>query len=322
MIILPVIRLFVFCLILFLAYEASAQTSSKYDSTIITAGKKSFSESPEELHVKPLDAIAGFPGLMYNQFSSLFRLESGDIPYIAGGIVITAGLFSADKYFDDRVRNLKVNHNWVNAISPEITEFGGNYGFLFAGLFAGASAVTGSGKGVETSMFLFEATLSSGLWCRAGKLLAGRERPSAVYNSRGNGSGKWFGPVQEIRNPNKKSVSSFDAFPSGHTATAFSIATVFAEQYNSTPVVPIISYTLASVVGITRMIEHTHWASDIFVGAAIGYLCGKSTVAFNHKRINTGKQYARGKEKKREVQVTFYPQVTDYSKGAGMLLTF
>ena len=35
---------------------------------------------------------------------------------------------------------------------------------------------------------------------------------------------------------------------------------------------PIISYGLASLVGISRIIEDTHWASDVFVGAVLGYL--------------------------------------------------
>ena len=73
-------------------------------------------------------------------------------------------------------------------------------------------------------------------------------------------------------------MAFFDAFPSGHTSTAFSIATVFAYQYADKPFVAPFAYTMASLVGITRLIEHDHWASDVFAGACIGYLCGKQVV--------------------------------------------
>ena len=49
-----------------------------------------------------------------------------------------------------------------------------------------------------------------------------------------------------------------DAFPSVHTGAAFSIASVFAMQYNQTPLVPIIAYATATLVSSSRMTEHTH----------------------------------------------------------------
>jgi len=71
-----------------------------------------------------------------------------------------------------------------------------------------------------------------------------------------------------------ETCSAFDAFPSGHTATAFSIATVFATQYKDIKAIPVICYSTATLVGISRLTEHEHWASDVFVGGIMGYLCG------------------------------------------------
>jgi membrane-associated phospholipid phosphatase len=104
--------------------------------------------------------------------------------------------------------------------------------------------------------------------------------------------GKWWGPFAQYDQdlPVYKSVSSFDAFPSGHTAAAFSIATVFASQYSNIKAIPIISYTMATLVGISRLTEHQHWASDIFVGGLIGYVCGKEVVGHynnTHKNPDT-----------------------------------
>lgn len=46
---------------------------------------------------------------------------------------------------------------------------------------------------------------------------------------------------------------------------------------------PYVMYSLAGIVAITRLIEHEHWASDVFVGGIIGYLCGRQVVAHEKK---------------------------------------
>ncbi|TAL76684.1 MAG: phosphatase PAP2 family protein, partial [Bacteroidetes bacterium] len=94
----------------------------------------------------------------------------------------------------------------------------------------------------------------------------------------------------------------FDSFPSGHTATAFSIATVFASQYNDTKAIPILSYSLASLVGISRLTEHEHWASDVFSGALLGYLCGKQVVSHfkkTHQNVFTSVSSKPGNKSER-----------------------
>ncbi|MCX6165896.1 MAG: phosphatase PAP2 family protein [Ignavibacteriae bacterium] len=155
--------------------------------------------------------------------------------------------------------------------------------------------------------------LNSGLWIRFGKLLAGRERPSAAYEYSHHPSGIWRGPIHQLTNEEKRSVASYDAFPSGHTATIFSIATVFAEQYKDIPIVPIISYSFATIVGISRMIEHTHWASDVFLGGVIGYLCGKTTIDFYRQK----EHYTNKK-----IKFAFIPSITPQNYGADVVMNF
>ena len=66
------------------------------------------------------------------------------------------------------------------------------------------------------------------------------------------------------------------AFPSGHTSLAFSIATPIATEYKNIDIVPPLAYGLASLVGWSRMNDNAHWASDVFMGAALGYFTGKA----------------------------------------------
>jgi len=68
------------------------------------------------------------------------------------------------------------------------------------------------------------------------------------------------------------------SFPSGHTSTAFAVATVWARVYADTPWVGVVSYTTAALVGISRMHDQQHWLSDVLAGAAIGYWMGSTLV--------------------------------------------
>lgn len=73
-----------------------------------------------------------------------------------------------------------------------------------------------------------------------------------------------------------------DSFFSGHTTTAFSVATVIAEEYKETVWVPIISYTFATCAGLSRIHDNNHWASDVLTGALVGYVTGKLIVHKNN----------------------------------------
>ncbi len=61
------------------------------------------------------------------------------------------------------------------------------------------------------------------------------------------------------------------SFPSGHTATAFSLAVALSWAF---PRGRVIFYCLASLAGLQRIVSNSHWPSDVFVGAAIGLLAG------------------------------------------------
>jgi hypothetical protein len=70
------------------------------------------------------------------------------------------------------------------------------------------------------------------------------------------------------------------AWPSGHTSSSVTVATVLNEFYG--PWVGMPMFGLSGLVMYERMEDGEHWASDIVFGAAIGYTVGK-TVAGNRK---------------------------------------
>lgn len=93
----------------------------------------------------------------------------------------------------------------------------------------------------------------------------------------------WFG--RGLRN------HPFASMPSGHTASAFAAASAATAEVGAhwprhKTVVGITLYTAAGVVGLSRMYNNQHWASDVVVGAAIGTFSGWKVVGYTHAHPN------------------------------------
>ena len=69
----------------------------------------------------------------------------------------------------------------------------------------------------------------------------------------------------------KGSLTNGGGFPSGHTASAFGVATVIAERYRKHRWVPFAAYGAATLLSLSRLPTRAHFPSDIFIGAAMGY---------------------------------------------------
>lgn len=79
------------------------------------------------------------------------------------------------------------------------------------------------------------------------------------------------------------------SFPSGHTTAAFTLASVVAEETShrwprAYRVVAPLAYATATSVGLARMYNDKHWASDVALGAAIGTLSGRIVLRYAHGR--------------------------------------
>lgn len=66
------------------------------------------------------------------------------------------------------------------------------------------------------------------------------------------------------------------SFVSAHTSNAFATATAFATCFKDTKWVPIVAYSAAGLVGLCRIYNNAHWASDVLGGAAIGFASVKA----------------------------------------------
>ncbi|RAU84418.1 phosphatase PAP2 family protein [Pontibacter arcticus] len=79
------------------------------------------------------------------------------------------------------------------------------------------------------------------------------------------------------------------AFPSGHTAYAFTIATIVDKEFrHKSPWISVGSYTIASATGAMRILNNKHWFSDVLAGAGVGIL-SVNTAYWVHAKLTKGK---------------------------------
>jgi len=227
------------------------------------------------------------------QFSAPFHLRSKDYPRIAVFALATGAVMAADKPINKFAVNLTENNPWISDVSKYVTKFGAAYeAYTLIGL--GAYGFIFKNEKIKTTTFLAtQAYISATLVFESMKFLSGRQRPNYYDPVTGENHPTWHGPLYRFKKTDegeKPSTATYTSFPSGHTTLAFAAATVFAMKYRDRPLVPIIAYSAASLVGLSRLTENKHWASDILVGATVGFLCGKLVVNNYHRYSKIQKQ--------------------------------
>ena len=144
-------------------------------------------------------------------------------------------------------------------------------GLYFAGL--GLHSRRTAALGMHTG----EAVILDGVLSELIKGEIGRARPKFSPNdSRLFKSGKGF------------SDDRYASFPSGETGVAFAAATSLALGINRdwpghARIVTPVSYTLASMVGFSRLYKNEHWLSDVVAGGGLGIASGVFVDRFNRR---------------------------------------
>lgn len=198
------------------------------------------------------------------------------VPFIVGSSATATASF-----FDGDVRD-EVTDQFAWSDSME-TAGGPLYSSLFvAGMFA-AGRFSHHGRFQAMTYDMLDAAIVNQTYSSIVKVVVGRERPDG---------------------------SDEKSFPSGHTSNAFALAAVASHHYGWKLGVP--AYAVAAVMGASRVNEDRHWLSDVFAGATLGYISGR-TVA----RVN-----GRAAERTAGLTWSVSPAVSRRSRGMQVTLLF
>jgi membrane-associated phospholipid phosphatase len=169
--------------------------------------------------------------------------------------------------YDPQIRRFAQNHRSpaLGFISQDIAQGFGDvyYGLSSMGALSLYGAISGNDEVCRFGLTGIKAFILTTATTQIAKSLFHRQRPheGAFPDAR-----RWYGPGID-----RQHLSFF----SGHTANAFALATVIAEYYDYNPWLSAGVYTLAGLTGFSRVYDDEHWASDVIVGAAIGYGIGR-----------------------------------------------
>lgn len=201
-------------------------------------------------------------------WTSPFHTSKSDAKWwaIFGGT--TAALIASDHWTSKQLPNTNDQLSVANWTS----KFGGASFLLPAtGAFYFAGLATKNEKFRETGILGFEALANAQIVVTVGKFVTRRDRP---LEGDGNGS-YWGGHTSSPLN---------SSFPSGHAISSWALASIVAHEYPRPLIVPIAAYGLAATVVGSRFAARKHFASDVVLGAALGWFIGDYVYAKRHNR--------------------------------------
>jgi membrane-associated phospholipid phosphatase len=178
----------------------------------------------------------------------------------AAVVGVTAGLIALDATDARYFRRTSSFHQFNHVVS------GINTG-LFIGLVPASFYAVGlfshDSYAQQTALLAGEAVVDAEIVSVVMKDVGRRLTPLAIPPN-GNFSDTWF-------KRNGKWWAANGAFPSGHAVAAFSVATVIARRYGTHKWVPYVAYGAVGLITFSRLTLSAHFASDLFMGAALGY---------------------------------------------------
>lgn len=170
-----------------------------------------------------------------------------DLPVLAG----TAAFFVTDHRIEN---SLPGGHYTFYQDTSDIAIAG------LAGTLAGVwiyGIKTDNPHAKETGTIELETLINTFLVYTPMQLIAARQRPGE-----GNGHGDFL----------RHSMIN-TSFPGGHAMFTWAMATVVAQEYPK-PWIQVLNYTAALTVTASRFLARDHWASDMWVGTALGIAIG------------------------------------------------
>lgn len=197
-------------------------------------------------------------------WTSPLHLGKGDARWAVPLGVSTIALIATDRQTSgelvengDNVLRLRISKD-VSRVGSLYATGGAAAAFYFVG------RATHNDRERETGLLGAEVLIDSEILVSALKTVSQRQRPPVDHSS-----GEFFDGGR--------------SFPSGHAVSAWSLATVIAQEYgHHRPAVQFGAYGLAAVISLSRYTGRNHFLSDVLVGSAMGYGIGRYVYHKHH----------------------------------------
>jgi membrane-associated phospholipid phosphatase len=189
---------------------------------------------------------------------------------VAALLGATGVLIGLDQFESPYFRRTTAYHGLNTALS------GTNSSLIIAAVPA-ATLLTGyitkNSYAKSTALLMGEAIADAEITTEVLKLATRRTRPESIQ-IHGNFADTWV---------DSRTVTD-GGFPSGHTIAAFSVATIVSTRYgHNHRWIPYVAYGVAGAIGFSRVTLSAHNVSDVFAGAALGFVISRFVVLGRHQ---------------------------------------
>jgi hypothetical protein len=252
-------RKFAATVCLFIALTASFQAVAQRSESSPASDKRALTDTDSETPSYERNPALTFLRDQKDIWTYPTRVKQRDFKWLVPFAGVTAGLIATDRESSYAI--------------------GRGVHYKRAGHFSDAAVIAAAGSATGTYLW---GRVTHDAHMRETGFLAGEAMSSALATSYG------LKFVFQRNRPFEQQPREFfeggGAFPSSHSALAWSFASVVAHEYPK-PLMQIAAYGSASAVSLARVYSRDHSLSDVFVGAALGY--GIGTHIYRARHVET-----------------------------------
>lgn len=202
-------------------------------------------------------------------------LEASDLAYAAGASLVTLGAAAIDRPAADFMRTHGQESATLHRFSHVMEAIAVPGAFIVGGGLYLGGRLGGDDGMADAGLHITEAVLIGSAITGVLKFATGRARPYM-----GHERARDFDFMRGLEG------KQYRSFPSAHTVIAFAVAAAATEEVRrsggSDWLVGAATYGGATLVGLARIYNDRHWASDVAMGAAIGIFTGRRVVKWQH----------------------------------------